>query len=115
MANPLSNGENKYQKAQIKTRNCAERGIGVWKRTFACLMLGMRYRLDKSQDVIVACCILHNLLIMENEINIENPISENEFEHQRDLSQQLYIAQGEINRQFSVQRFLIERHFHVQN
>lgn len=111
MANPLSNGEKNYQKAQIKTRNCAERGIGVWKRTFACLMLGMRYRLDKSQDVIVACSFLHNMLIMEKENN-ENPIDENAFEHQRNLSQQLHDAR-EINRLLSVQRFLIERYFNM--
>lgn len=113
LANPISNAEKIYQKAQIKTRNCAERGIGLWKRVFACLGLGMRYKLEKSQDVILACAILHNFLIIEKELNVENPFGQQELEYQRNLSEQLVIARREINRQLSVQRFLIDRHFNV--
>ncbi|XP_055909260.1 putative nuclease HARBI1 [Eupeodes corollae] len=59
--------ENLYNESQIRTRNCVERSYGVWKRRFPVLATGLRCRLDTVQSVIVACAVLHNIAIDENE------------------------------------------------
>ncbi|XP_055918560.1 putative nuclease HARBI1 [Eupeodes corollae] len=59
--------ENLYNESQIRTRNCVERSYGVWKRRFPVLATGLRCRLDTVQSVIVACAVLHNIAIDQNE------------------------------------------------
>lgn len=48
LRNAQNDAENSYQKAQIKSRNVAERTFGVLKRRFPCLQIGMHYS-----------CVLH--------------------------------------------------------
>lgn len=38
-----------------------ERTIGIWKRRFPCLSLGMRTKLQTTAAVIVATAVLHNM------------------------------------------------------
>lgn len=46
--------ERMYQRAHISTRNVVERFIGIWKRRFPCLWVGMRFRkLEVVLDVNV--------------------------------------------------------------
>ena len=56
-----------FQESLIRTRNIIERTIGVWKRRFPCLAVGLRSKFDLTQDIIVATTILHNPAILENE------------------------------------------------
>lgn len=57
--------QNLYNESQIRTRNTIERCFGVWKRRFPILSLGMRVSLSKSQTIVVATAILHNIAIQE--------------------------------------------------
>lgn len=82
----LTCAQKAYQKAQITTRNAVERAIGVLKRRFPCLALGMNYRLEKVQDVIISCCILHNMILQETEVNRKDPIEHDERNFQRAIS-----------------------------
>lgn len=52
---------------QIRTRNTVERSYGVLKRRFPVLSTGMGIQVEKVQDVIVACCILHNIAVVERD------------------------------------------------
>lgn len=57
-----------YNASQIRTRQCVERSYGVLKRRFPILSLGMRLRdLDTVRNIIVSCCILHNVAIDSND------------------------------------------------
>lgn len=109
----LTRAQMAYQKAQIQTRNTVERAIGVLKRRFPCLALGMHYRLAKIQDVIVSCCILHNMILQETEMNRTVPIVDDERNFQRGIGGQLLLAQqneqGDIP--LRTQDFLINNYF----
>lgn len=110
LANAESIPEKRYQKSQIKTRNAAERAFGVLKRRFPCLALGMRFKLNRLQDVIVACCILHNFIIMEDELHEVDQAAQEEIDVQEMLSHQLEMSR-QNNRNQSIQDFVIESHF----
>lgn len=110
LPNPVSVPERRYQNAQVKTRNAAERAIGGIKRVFPCLALGMRFKLDKVQDVIVACCILYNFK-KESERNAENQISQEERGIQNNLNRQLAAERIAANRHLTIQNFLMQNHF----
>lgn len=113
MCKPLPNAgtaaERRYQRAQITTRNVAERTFGILKRRFPCLMLGIRYRVEIVQDVIVACCVLHNFLLAKNATPTQ--IDEDEIDHQMEVGEGLIAAQQEIRREISNRRYLIDSYF----
>lgn len=108
-----SDEDDLYQTAQIKTRNVAERTYGVLKRRFPCLQLGIHYKLAKVQDVILSCCILHNMIREENGLNDLDPVEEWEVEKQFDLGMQIdEIHQNQApNRRTHIRNFLIENYF----
>ncbi|XP_053604215.1 putative nuclease HARBI1 [Plodia interpunctella] len=65
--NPVSRGQQKYNEAHIKTRNVVERQYGVLKRRFPVLAVGIRLQLPTAINVILACCVLHNICIIRKE------------------------------------------------
>lgn len=109
LRNPLTPNEKKYQKAQIKTRNVGERTNGLLKKRFACMAVGMHYRLEKTQDVIVACCVLHNFIILEN--NVRATINQPEIDFQENMSDRLIATQNAQQRELHMQQFLIDSFF----
>ncbi|CAF4915426.1 unnamed protein product [Pieris macdunnoughi] len=58
---PVSDHEQRYNYAQIKTRNTIERTFGVWKRRFPVIALTLRLSLRTVQAVIIATAVLHNI------------------------------------------------------
>ena len=60
---PTTRGQQRYNKAHITARNCVERTIGVWKRTFPCMSKGLTVDIDKTPNIMTACGVLHNLRI----------------------------------------------------
>lgn len=67
MHNPQNEKEEKYNVAQIATRNPVERCFGVWKQRFRCLLDGFTVNLPNAKVVIVALAVLHNIAIEEND------------------------------------------------
>lgn len=61
VVDPQTVPQQRYNNAQIRTRNPIERLFGVWKRRFPCLSLGMRLSPQKTCEVIVATAVLHNI------------------------------------------------------
>ncbi|XP_034836283.1 putative nuclease HARBI1 [Maniola hyperantus] len=59
--NPVTEAEQRYNEAHIKTRNTIERTFGVWKRRFPVVALTLRLSLPKAQAVIIATSVLHNI------------------------------------------------------
>lgn len=83
-------GQQKYNEAHIKTRNVVERQYGVIKRRFPVLALGIRLKLQTAVNVILACCVLHNICILRNE---RPPINDGSIPNLEEL-----IANGQISR-----------------
>lgn len=65
LAAPATPPENLFNESHIRTRNCIERCFGVWKRRFPILSYGMRVCLERSQSIIIATAVLHNIAIIE--------------------------------------------------
>jgi hypothetical protein len=58
----LSEAEERYQKAFVKTRRIVENTIGLWKNIFRCLLENkLHYRPERVIDIIAATVFLHNL------------------------------------------------------
>lgn len=77
LATPFLNvdtpAKNLYNESQIRTRNVEERSYGVLKRRFPVLSLGMRLKLETVQTIVVACAILHNIAIDNNDFLEDEP------------------------------------------
>uniref|UniRef100_A0A2S2NS44 Putative nuclease HARBI1 n=1 Tax=Schizaphis graminum TaxID=13262 RepID=A0A2S2NS44_SCHGA len=67
--NPQNHIEQLYNESIIRTRNPVERSYGVLKRRFPVLSLGLRLKLQTTQAVIVACCVLHNIACDNNDLD----------------------------------------------
>uniref|UniRef100_A0A146L3K0 Putative nuclease HARBI1 n=1 Tax=Lygus hesperus TaxID=30085 RepID=A0A146L3K0_LYGHE len=65
--NPSTEAERRFNESQIRTRNVVERSYGVWKRRFPILANGIRVKLERTQAIIVATAVLHNIAILLNE------------------------------------------------
>ncbi|XP_066585460.1 putative nuclease HARBI1 [Prorops nasuta] len=66
--NPVSLEEERYNEIHSRTRMVVERTFGVWKRRFPCLSNGLTLKLQTCTSIITATAVLHNLLLMYNEI-----------------------------------------------
>jgi len=61
--NPATAAEHIYNEAQIRTRLRIERLFGIWKREFAVLSIGTRFRtVERTLPIIVAVTVLHNII-----------------------------------------------------
>nr|CAD7617012.1 unnamed protein product [Timema genevievae] len=58
---PQTVSERRYNATQIRTRNCVERTIGVWKRRFRCLTNTLDTTLTHTSAIITATSVLHNI------------------------------------------------------
>lgn len=107
LRNVETEADNSYQIAQIHTRNVVERTIGTLKERFQCLLNGSFFKKPYFfQDVILSCCILHNM-IMEAEGTVIVEYNEQDIDFQRNLGA-AYMQSGE-NR---IQNYLVNNHFH---
>lgn len=55
-----------YKLSAIRTI-CTENVIGLWKRRFPCLRMGIRTKLSTACDIVVATAVLHNLALQWGE------------------------------------------------
>lgn len=65
---PSNNDESRYNRTQILVRNTVERKYGVWKKRFPCLVFGLRCKIETAMTVVIACAVVHNLCIGNNDI-----------------------------------------------
>jgi len=59
--NPIGDGQNTYNEAQIRTINAVERSYGVWKKRFPVLAVGINMKLEFVESIIVTTAVLHNI------------------------------------------------------
>uniref|UniRef100_A0A8C5M1R4 Putative nuclease HARBI1 n=1 Tax=Leptobrachium leishanense TaxID=445787 RepID=A0A8C5M1R4_9ANUR len=113
LRNPQTPAEVQYNSAHCATRNVIERTFGVLKSRFLCLDKSGGYLLYpplKAADIILACCILHNVALMHRApvIRIGNIAPE---EDMYPLAEDV----DPCDRGPVVRANLITTHFHVRN
>ncbi len=64
---PVTQSERRYNRALKVTRSLIERTFGVLKQRFHVLHSENHMSPDRVCTVVVACCILHNIAIDNNE------------------------------------------------
>ncbi|KAJ8976818.1 hypothetical protein NQ317_008712 [Molorchus minor] len=52
LLHPVTPAEQRYNEVHIRTRNSIERVIGIWKRRFPVLSLGLRLKIETVQDIV---------------------------------------------------------------
>lgn len=62
-AGPLSNEENIFNYRLSRARRCIENAFGILSRKWLCLSHALRHHPKRASKIILACCVLHNLLI----------------------------------------------------
>lgn len=67
LAAPRTPGEERYQATHIYMRNAIERLFGVIKRRFPSLVTGLQIKVETVLGIIVACCIIHNIAVQNND------------------------------------------------
>lgn len=58
---PVSQIQKQFNRVYAKERVIIERVFGQLKRRFPALHYGLRVKLERVSEMIIACCILHNL------------------------------------------------------
>lgn len=103
--NPSNNIEELYNESIIRTRNPVERSYGVLKRRYPVLSFGSRLKLETTQAVIVACCVLHNMACDANDLeppeqlNMDLPLNE-EFSLREDHEPEVGNARKQLTEEY---------------
>jgi hypothetical protein len=63
----VTTAERNYNRCHIKTRNTVERTIGILKNRFSCLANKLHYKPEFVGNIVVACCVLHNIAVLNKE------------------------------------------------
>lgn len=102
LGNPQTQAEQRYNLAHTRTRTAIERLFGRWKRRFPCLRMELRFTPEKCAIVIVACSVLHNFAIDQNEVPFDDEVDEeaNEIYNAQGLNQDI---RGTVKRQLIIQ------------
>lgn len=117
LSNPRTEPEEIYNTTHIQTRNCIERAFGVVKRRFPCLSMGLRFKLRRQQsttlECIMACFVLHNLLLEHGETEPPPPDEDlvRRFYPEAEREQALFRGRGRGNGGHVVRTALINTHF----
>ena len=73
-SNRYQTAEDLFNHRHAQLRNVVERTFGVLKMRFKILRIMHPYKYRKQALIVFACCILHNFIKRQNEIESENDI-----------------------------------------
>jgi hypothetical protein len=68
LLNPANPQEERFNRAQMRSRVVIEQTFGILKRRFTCLHDGLRVNPQRACEYVVACAVLHNFGIAANDI-----------------------------------------------
>lgn len=60
---PLSTEEKIFNYRLSRARRCVENAFGILSRKWLCLSHPLRQHPSRASKIVIACCVLHNLLI----------------------------------------------------
>ncbi|KAL5576094.1 hypothetical protein UlMin_017793 [Ulmus minor] len=73
-----------YRHASL--RNAVERTFGIWKSRFRILRVVPQYPLRTQRDIIIACAVVHNFLMMSSDVDVS--LTAEEDDHDEDDMEQ---------------------------
>ncbi|XP_045137992.1 putative nuclease HARBI1 [Portunus trituberculatus] len=100
---PQTDQERRYNRSNIKTRNCIEWAFGVWKRRFSCLGKTMQICLENNKAVIVATAVLHNIAIQQQ---VRMPDGDPDFNNDDDPEEYNPDGRGQATGNAARQRYI---------
>ena len=59
-------------------RNAVERNFGIWKSIFHILRVMSHYPLQTQRDIIIACTVVHNFLMMSSDEEVSLTVDEDD-------------------------------------
>ena len=68
----LSQEQKKFNKFLSSARVAVERGFGILKTRWRCLLNCLDHSIKNLSDVIISCCVLHNICQMKGDSYIDN-------------------------------------------
>ena len=75
-ANPINTPEELFNHHHSSLRNAIERTFGILKQRFPILRQATSYQIMTQTKIVLACCILHNFIIIEDGIPSKIDIDE---------------------------------------
>ena len=67
----LNHSQKKFDKALSSARVTIERAFGVLKERWRCLLKRLDNNLENIPDIILACCVLHNITQLKGDSFID--------------------------------------------
>ena len=77
-ANPINTPRELFNHRHSSLRNIIERTFGILKQRFPILKHATLYQIMTQTKIVLACCILHNFITIEDDIPREVEIEEDE-------------------------------------
>lgn len=63
--------QKKFNECLSKGRICVEHSFGQLKSRFRCLLKRLDVTVEKANNVVIACCILHNMCKLNGDEHLE--------------------------------------------
>lgn len=84
LVDPKGIAQKNYNFSHIRTRNLVERSFGLLKNRFRILYFVNKVKMDKVQEILVACAVLHNI-INGNDANLRLVYPEHVFSYETEI------------------------------
>ena len=68
----LSQEQNKFNRLLSSAKVAVERAFGILKARWRCLLNCLDHNIENLSDVIISCCVLHNICQMKGDSYIDN-------------------------------------------
>ena len=81
----LSQEQKKFNRFLSTTKVVVERAFGILKARWRCLLNCLDHNIENLSDVIISCCVLHNICQMKGDSYID---SEDDLEHTLQLERE---------------------------
>ena len=68
----LSQEHDKFSRLLSSVKVAVERAFGILKARWRCLLNCLDHNIENLPDVIISCCVLHNICLMKGDSYIDN-------------------------------------------
>ena len=69
--NPINTPQELFNHRHSSLRNAIEHAFGILKQSFPILRHATSYQIRTQTKIVLACCILHNFITIEDDISFE--------------------------------------------
>lgn len=94
----LTNRQKNYNYRLSSTRTVIERAFGFLKGRFRCLKFFDMSRIDKIPELIIACCVLHNICLTLHDEPEEDMVQDGDEVEREHVAEGVVRENGNLNR-----------------